>query len=120
MAVIALTAIGAGGWDAAALAEGNDQAAASVPFGQPRPGSFDDGWRRTASGWEHIASWPTFARAAAAVGRDEQRRISTIPHPEHLALLPGRRLDFHPAALALLLVMVVFGLTSFSRPAGAA
>ena len=46
----------------------------------------EDGWRRTASGWEQIADW----RLAAAYSS-----------------VPSWRVDFHPAALALLQALVI-------------
>ena len=46
----------------------------------------DDGWRRTANGWEQIAAWQVPATSSP---------------------VPARRLDFHPGAMALLQALVI-------------
>lgn len=51
--------------------------------------SADDGWRRTASGWEKISDWPRPA--------DGYSNSATLG-----SWMPAQRVDFHPAGLALL------------------
>ena len=58
------------------------QAAAATPAAAP----IDDGWRRTATGWEQTAAW----------------RLAATTSPA-----PTWRVDFHPAALALLQALVI-------------
>ncbi len=100
------------------LADGHNKTSDSVPFGQPRPGSLDDGWRRTVDGWEHVGHWQ--ALGATFHKATDVEPPPTIPSSDHLAIVPGRRLDFHPAALALLQVTVLVCLTVFlSTPARA-
>lgn len=96
------------------LATGQGGAHAPVPFGQPRPGSYDDGWRRTADGWENIADWRAVVASAEAIDQDLRWRVETVTSPDELALVPGWRLDFHPAGLALLQVALLAWLAGFS------
>ena len=56
VAVAALVGTGA------ALADANGRSGfESAPFGQPRTAPHDDGWRRTADGWERIDRWGEYA-----------------------------------------------------------
>jgi hypothetical protein len=80
---------------------------ASIPFGQPRPLS-DDGWRRTADGWEHVADWEAFGGDVQVAERRSESAF--VPDRSAAALLPGWRWDFHPALLALLQMVVVLWL----------
>ena len=98
-------------------AVGQEADSTMVPFGHPRPGSYDDGWRRTAAGWENIADWQVVAAADAVTEAERmQWRVETEAFAEDLALVPGWRLDFHPAALALLQLAVLAWLAGFSAP----
>jgi|GEM_PF-6585990 len=115
VAILMFAAILLAGWTAPENAAGQGLADVDVvPFGQVRPGSYDDGWRRTANGWEHVADWPEFASLAAEFERSGSWRVVTASDAEQVALVPGRRLDFHPALLALLMVALLLGLTCFA------
>ena len=70
-------------------------------------GEIDQGWRRTTVGWERLAprvlAWRGGVGTSSASGPE-------APLPE---MVPVRRWDFHPAVLALMLVVaptVAFGL----------
>lgn len=123
VAILMFAAIlAAGGWAAPEAAGEGIADAEIVPFGQVRPGSyrvapesFDDGWRRTVNGWEHIADWPEFASLAADWERSGWR-VVTPADAEQVALVPGWRLDFHPAVLAALMVAFLAALARFSEP----
>ena len=100
------------------VAVGQGSSQASIPFGRPRPGSYDDGWRRTADGWENISDWQASAASPGAFEADLHWRMETVSSAEELALVPGWRLDFHPAALALLQMVLLAWLAGFSARQG--
>lgn len=114
MAIFAVAAAVTNAVSPSLFAEQTVEAFTPVPFGQPRPRSIDDGWRRTASGWENMADWQVVAYAPATFAVEGDKPFSAIPNAEHLSLLPGWRLDFHPAALALLLVAILAWLAGVS------
>lgn len=108
VAVAALVGTGA------ALADANGRSGfESAPFGQPRTAPHDDGWRRTADGWERIDRWGEYA--SIYPGAAEPYVGSSNAASNHLAFGPGGRLDFHPAALALLQVTVLVWIATFAR-----
>jgi hypothetical protein len=59
----------------------------------------DDGWRRTADGWERIESWHI-----APVARAIQQAAHLSASSE---AVPARRSDFHPAILVVFQVLAV-------------
>jgi hypothetical protein len=69
----------------------------------------DDGWRRTADGWENSQRWPSIT--SAWFSQASPTRATTS----------GWRVDSHPAALALSqLGLVILGFYAFPAPARSA
>jgi hypothetical protein len=85
-----------------------------VPFGQPRMAEADDGWRRTADGWENISEWKSYATDPSPIASRKAPAIEAIPSSHHLALIPGWRVDFHPAFLAFFQVTLIAWLLGFA------
>lgn len=55
-----------------------------------------DDWRRTAHGWERVSGWSNAARSLAMTGLPGSR-----PPVLERSIHQGKRMDAHPAALAL-------------------
>ncbi|MEX2173352.1 MAG: hypothetical protein WD872_03260 [Pirellulaceae bacterium] len=72
--------------------------------------SADDGWRRTAHGWERAPEW--IVEASGGALRPGERFIT-----DELTRPRSARWDFHPAALAVLqLVAIAVGFALCSEP----
>jgi len=68
-------------------------------------GSHDDGWRRTASGWERLEGW----------NESEQQAFATPATPDATNVRSAERLDGHPAVLVAVQLLAI-GLAFLAFP----